>query len=503
MNWFVLLPKTVLPNLSKGFQRKIVTLSDDSKGVVGITSCCKMPAFTVFISPMTKSQEKITVNFVSLGCPKNLVDSEIMLGLLNQDGHFRLATPEQPANVTVINSCSFVEESKQESIDTILEFAERKKTGDLDLLVVTGCLPQRYAQEIKTALPEVDLFVGTGEYPQLPGLIQHKLAGRNRKVYVEDPRYVPDHLTPRLQTTPFYTKYVKISEGCSHRCSFCIIPHIRGELNSRGVDDVFQEIQNGMNQGCKEFNLVAQDLNEYGRDLTDRPSLYKLLDKLTHLNGEAWIRLMYMYPLQFPKKLIQMIAEHPFVVPYVDIPLQHISDRMLKIMNRGSSSRYIYQLIDGLKTAMPEITIRTTFIAGHPGETHDDFLQLKKFITDMQFDRVGIFTYSSEEGTPASLFNDHVDHKIAESRRDELMSLQQEISLKRNQRFVGKSIQALYEGVAKDQPLLRQARHQGQAPDIDGDILITDGEAPLGDFCKVKITQVTEYDLVGKIVASK
>ena len=449
---------------------------------------------------MAKPQEKITVNFVSLGCPKNLVDSEIMLGMLNQDGQFRLAAPEQPANVTVINSCSFVEESKQESIDTILEFAQRKKTGDLDLLVVTGCLPQRYAQEIKTALPEVDLFVGTGEYPQLPGLIHHKLAGRARKVYVEDPKYVPDHLTPRLQTTPFYTKYVKISEGCSHRCSFCIIPHIRGELNSRGVDDVFNEIQSGMDVGVKEFNLVAQDLNEYGRDLADRPSLYKLLEKLAGLNGQAWIRLMYMYPLQFPKKLIQLMSEHPFVVPYVDIPLQHISDRMLKIMNRGSSSRYIHQLIDGLKTAMPEITIRTTFIAGHPGETHDDFLQLKDFISKSEFDRVGIFEYSVEEGTPAALFGDQVAAAVAKERRHELMTLQQGISLKRNQRFVGKTITGIFEGISKDQPLFQQARHQGQAPDIDGDILITDGEAKLGDWSKIKITKATEYDLIGKIV---
>ncbi len=452
---------------------------------------------------MTKPQQKTRVNFVSLGCPKNLVDSEIMLGLLGQDGRFELAAPDAPTNVTVINSCSFVEDSKTESINTILEFAERKKNGDLDLLVVTGCLPQRYSATLDKLLPEVDLFVGTGEYPQLPGLIQHKLAGKKRKVFVEDPRFVADHLMPRVQTTPFYTKYVKISEGCSHRCSFCIIPHIRGELNSRGVDDIFQEIQNGMDQGCKEFNLVAQDLNEYGRDLVERPSLYKLLEKLAQLKGEAWIRLMYMYPLQFPKKLIQLMKDHPFVVPYVDIPLQHISDKMLKTMNRGSSSKYIYQLLDGLKTAMPDITLRTTFIVGHPGETDGDFQELKNFVRQMQFDHLGVFEYSQEEGTPAFDFADQVEKSVASARRHEIMSLQKDISQKSKQKMVGKTLTALFEGPAKDQPLLRQARHAGQAPDIDGDILVTDGEAAVGEFCQIQIEQTTDYDLVGKIVTPK
>lgn len=449
---------------------------------------------------MALSQKKTRINFVSLGCPKNLVDSEIMLGLLDHDGDFEIAPSESKADVTVINSCSFIEGSKQESIDTILEFAEKKKQGDLNLLVVTGCLPQRYPKELDELLPEVDLFVGTGEYPQLPGLIRHKLAGQTRKTYVEDPKYVPDHLTPRHQTTPFYTKYVKVSEGCSHRCSFCIIPHIRGELNSRGPQDIFDEIQMSMDQGCKEFNLVAQDLNEYGRDLTERSSLFKLLEQLNDLKGEAWIRLMYMYPLQFPHKLIDLIANHKHIVPYVDIPLQHISDNMLKKMNRGSSSKYIFKLLEGLKTAIPHITLRTTFIVGHPGETHDDFLQLKSFLQDMEFDRVGIFKYSKEEGTPAYDFLNEVPQEIMDERHHELMSLQQKISEKKNQAWIGKTVTALFEGISANDPLFRQARHAGQAPEIDGEILITDGEANKGDFCKVKITQATDYDLVGEIL---
>lgn len=448
---------------------------------------------------MAEEQDKIRVNFVSLGCPKNLVDSEVMLGLLDRDG-FDLADANQEANVTVINSCSFIEGSKQESVDTILEFAEKKKSGELDMLVVAGCLPQRYKEELPELLPEVDLFVGTGEYPGLPGLIRHKMAGKAKRNFVEDPRYVPDHLMPRHQTTPFYTKYVKVSEGCSHRCSFCIIPHIRGDLNSRTPDDVFKEIQMGMDAGCKEFNLVAQDLNEYGRDLEDRTSLYKLLEKLADLKGEAWVRLMYMYPLQFPHKLIQLIAEHPHVIPYVDIPLQHISDHMLKAMNRGSSSKYIYKLLEGLKTTMPDITLRTTFIVGHPGEKDDDYKQLKSFIKEMEFDRVGIFEYSQEEGTPSFLMNEQVNHELAVERRDELMALQKDISLKKNQKLIGKTITGLYEGVDQNDPLFQKARHKGQAPDIDGDIMITDGTAQLGDFCQIKITEATDYDLVGEIV---
>jgi radical SAM superfamily enzyme YgiQ (UPF0313 family) len=250
-------------------------------------------------------------------------------------------------------------------------------------------------------LPEVDLFIGTGEYDRLPGLIRHKLSGKADRTYVANPRFLPDHLTPRLQTTPPHTKYVKISEGCSHRCSFCVIPFMRGDLHSRQPLDVVSEIRAGVAAGVKEFNLVAQDLNEYGRDLTDRPSLYRLLKELESVDGDYWLRLMYMYPLQFPDKLVELIAMHPHVAKYVDIPLQHISDRMLKKMNRGSSSKYVHRLIEQLKKKVPGITLRTTFIVGHPGETEEDFKQLMDFIATSEFDRVGAFKFSPEEGTPS------------------------------------------------------------------------------------------------------
>lgn len=444
--------------------------------------------------------EKISVNFVSLGCPKNLVDSEVMIGLLDKDD-FIIAPPDQPGRVAVINTCSFVEDSKKESIDAIMEVAERKKKGECDMIVVAGCMAQRYIESLPELLPEVDLFVGTGEYHKLPALIRHKFAGDKQVNYVEKPEYVPDHLTPRIQTTPFYTKYVKVSEGCSHRCSFCIIPHIRGDLNSRQPKDIVDEIKNGVKAGVKEFNLVAQDLNEYGRDLSDKSSLFELLDRLKDVEGDFWVRLMYLYPLQFPDKLVRLIADHPHVLPYVDIPLQHISDHMLKKMNRGSSSRYIHRLVDNLKSAMPNIVMRSTFIVGHPGETDEDFEQLKEFIKNTRFDRLGVFQYSQEEGTPAATMNGQIKKPIKQKRFNQLMKLQQKISLEKNKALVGQTLKVLLEGPSDETDLLYKGRYYGQAPDIDGVVLIRDGSAPIGDFCNVKIVDAFEYDLLGEIVS--
>ena len=421
-----------------------------------------------------------------------------MLGMLDEND-FAIVAPDKKSNITVINTCGFVEESKQESINTILEIAGRKKAGEVDLVVVTGCLSQRYKEELPKLLPEVDLFIGTGEYHKLPGLIRHKMAGKSGKSYIEKPEFVPDHLTPKIQLTPFYTKYVKISEGCSHHCSFCIIPYMRGTLRSRSVDSIREEIKKGIQNGVKEFNLVGQDLNEYGRDLAERPSLYKLLENLESLDGNFWLRLMYMYPLQFPDRLVDLIARHPHIIKYVDIPLQHIADNMLKRMNRGSSSRYIHRLIDQLKTKIPGITIRTTFIAGHPGETDSDFTELMDFVRATEFDRVGVFKYSPEEGTPSHDMPDQVPDEIKTERFDALMTQQQKISSKKNKSFVGQTLTALLEGPAKESEFLWSARHAGQAPEIDGEILIRDGSAPIGQFCQVKIVDAFEYDLLGEI----
>lgn len=452
------------------------------------------------MKPEQNSFQKISVNFVSLGCPKNLVDSEVMIGLLDKDD-FVVSPPDQPGRVAVINTCSFVEDSKKESIDAIMEVANRKKKGECDMIVVAGCMAQRYIEQLPELLPEVDLFVGTGEYHKLPSLIRDKFAGDKKVNYVEKPEYVPDHLTPRIQTTPFYTKYVKISEGCSHRCSFCIIPHIRGDLNSRQVGDIVAEIREGAKRGVKEFNLVAQDLNEYGRDLAERPSLFELLNQLNDIEGDFWVRLMYMYPLQFPDKLVKLIAEHKHVVPYVDIPLQHISDHMLKKMNRGSSSRYIHRLVQNLKSAMPNIVMRSTFIVGHPGETEEDFELLKEFVQNSRFDRLGVFQFSQEEGTAAATMNGQVNKRTKQKRFNQLMKLQQKISLEKNKSHIGTTMRVLLEGTSEETDLLLKGRYYGQAPDIDGVVLIRDGSAKIGDFCTVKIVDAFEYDLLGEIIS--
>ncbi|MFH1356913.1 MAG: 30S ribosomal protein S12 methylthiotransferase RimO [bacterium] len=449
---------------------------------------------------MIQEKNKITVTLTSLGCPKNLVDSEIMIGFLKEDG-FEIVEPHKPAHVHIINTCSFVGDAKAESLETIFTVAQQKEAGTLQLLVVTGCLPQRYAIELIKEIPEVDLFLGVGDYPKITEIIKNKLTGKKERNFVATAQFLPDHLTPRTQTTPFYTKYVKISEGCSHQCSFCTIPSIRGTLISRKSQDVFQEIETGVAHNVKEFNLVAQDLNEYGRDLEPRDSLFKLLTKLEILEGDFWLRLLYMYPLQFPNKLIDLIKEHPHIIKYVDIPLQHISDNLLKLMDRGSSSLYIHRLIDQLKTKIPEITLRTTFIVGHPGETDKDFDQLHKFIKDYEFQHVGVFKYSNEEGTPSFNMPDHVSDKIMEERLHILMSAQKEISQKLNQQYIGKTIKVLFEGESQETELLYQGRHAGQAPDIDGITLINSGSASIGSFCDVKITEAFEYDVLGEIVS--
>ncbi|MDO8519208.1 MAG: MiaB/RimO family radical SAM methylthiotransferase, partial [Deltaproteobacteria bacterium] len=298
------------------------------------------------------TKRKTTVRFITLGCPKNLVDTEVMGGLVSEE--FSVVPEGEASDVGIVNTCGFIEASKKESLDAILNLAREKKEGRLKLLIVAGCLSQRYATELPKLLPEVDAFVGTGDFSRVPEVIREKLAGVKKRNFILDPtQELHTASSPRLAGTPAYSRYIKISEGCSHACSFCTIPLMRGGLKSRPQDDVLDEIRRGASEGTKEFNLIAQDLNEYGRDLADRGSLYGLLGKLAAVEGDFWVRLLYMYPLQFPDRLIRLMKDHPHVVPYVDIPLQHIDDRILKSMNRGSSSAYIYRLIEKLKKEIP------------------------------------------------------------------------------------------------------------------------------------------------------
>lgn len=438
-----------------------------------------------------------SARIISLGCPKNLVDSEVILGHLAASG-FEVVDSEFDSDIGIVNTCGFIEGSKQESINTILELAQQKKTGKLKWLVVAGCLAQRYPDEMPKLLPEVDAFIGTGDFSRLPEIIRSKMGGAEQKHYIRHPIENVSAQGPRLISTPSYMRYVKVSEGCSHACSFCTIPLMRGGLRSRTVEDILAEIESGVAAGVKEFNLVAQDLNEYGRDLAKRESLYRLLERLGEISGDFWVRLLYMYPLQFPDKLIGLIKNHPHVVPYVDIPLQHIDDGVLRSMKRGSSARYIHRLLDKLRSEIPGIAIRTTFIVGYPGETQKAFSNLKNFVEKEKFENLGVFTYSDEDGTPAFTLKKKTPQKIKEARRDEIMALQRGISAQNNARWRGSRLRVLYEGVGSDGS--GRGRFYGQAPEIDGQVILPGAKAQTGDWLEVEITQTRDYDLVGQIL---
>lgn len=448
---------------------------------------------------MYPAHGKISVRFFSLGCPKNLVDSEVMAGILAKNNFKVLPHDNSPCDAVIVNTCGFIEAAKQESIDALLKLAMEKKKGNIKLVVAAGCLSQRYVRKLPELLPEVDAFIGTGDFSRLSHIIHEKLSGLKNRNFVRDPAELADSTSPRLYSTPFYTRYVKISEGCSHKCSFCAIPQMRGKPKSRTPRDIFAEIQQGIDSGVKEFNLIAQDLNEYGRDLEKRESLSGLINLLASCKGEIWLRLLYMYPLQFPDRLVDAIRNNPHVVSYVDIPLQHIDDRILRSMRRGSSSRHIYRLIEKLRKKIPDIVIRTAFIAGYPGETDRQFGYLVDFINKAEFDHVGVFPYSPEEKTPSAGLSRQIPEKTRNERRDILMKTQQKISLKKNRGHVGKTFRVLANSS-------ETGRFYGQAPEIDGVVRfchskkagLSSRPSP-GQFVPVRITSATEYDLKGEI----
>ena len=442
---------------------------------------------------------------ISLGCPKNLVDAEMMLGFLKKDGFGFTSKPEE-GDVIVVNTCGFVQDSKTESIDQILEMAKFKESGSCQVLVATGCLSQRYSKELAEEMPEVDLFVGTGEFDKLSGLLKKKFkkghAGLNlpQQSLVSNRQILPDPDLPRILSTPRHYSYIKISEGCSHRCSFCIIPMIRGNLKSRPMESIVREVEELVAKGVKEFNLVAQDLNEYGRDLKNGSNLTKLLEKLNKLEGDFWVRPHYMYPLEFNDRLIGVLRDAEHLVKYVDMPLQHINERILLSMKRGSPSRYVRQLLSKLKQEISGLAIRTTFIVGYPGETEAEFSELYQFLQEYEFDRVGIFKYSMEEGTTAAEFPDQIPDEIKEERYHRIMMLQQGISLKKNRALEGKVLEVLSEGVSLERPKFYQARLASQAPEIDGVTFLSGGTPRIGEFRKAKILRGAEYDLFAQLV---
>ncbi|MFC2074650.1 30S ribosomal protein S12 methylthiotransferase RimO [Bdellovibrionota bacterium] len=437
-----------------------------------------------------------TVYMASLGCAKNLVDSEVMLGSLLKEGYSSCSQPEE-AGLIIVNTCSFIDRAKEESIETILEMAEYKNRGTCKFLVVAGCLPQRYLNELKEELPEVDLFVGTGEFSSIVKLLKER--DRDRKL--SRPEFSYREFTPRVNSQPTHRAYLKIAEGCSTACAYCVVPRLRGPAKSRPIDDVFIEAQRLVNRGAQELLVVAQNLTDYGLDVDQTLWLPKLLKKLDSLNCK-WIRLHYLYPDNITDELIEVVANSEKICHYFDIPFQHINDEVLSRMNRrGTSRKQIENLISKLRKNIPDVSIRSTFIAGFPGETEGQFGELKDFLGTARLDHVGVFPYSKENGTRAERLDGHLPDEIRIARAEELMAFQKNISHDVLQKYVGKKIIAVVEGETSiDGIPFLIARSQYQAPEVDGTIMINDGTADLGEFVIVDIEQALDYDLVGGIV---
>ncbi|MBM4331800.1 MAG: 30S ribosomal protein S12 methylthiotransferase RimO [Deltaproteobacteria bacterium] len=449
-------------------------------------------------NPFVNNSKK-TVRMISLGCPKNLVDSEVMLGLLREKGWVPSAKDE--ADVIIINTCSFIREAKEESIANILAMAEAKEKGKCRRLVVTGCLPQRYGQELLKELPEVDLFLGTGELHHIGDLLENSKEGRlSRKQIIGLPAYLYDHRTPRLLTSTPGSVYIKIAEGCSNHCSYCIIPQIRGKLRSRKISSVLQEVRQVVSGGMKEINLIAQDITVFGQDLGGGTDLTRLLRGLVKIKGLLWIRLLYAHPGHVTPELIRLIREEEKICKYLDLPLQHIDDQLLGAMNRPVSSSQVRELIARLRAEIPGITLRTSLMVGFPGETERRFRRLLDFVKEAEFEHLGVFRYSKEEGTPAAALKGHVSEKVKEQRYHQIMRLQRQISLRQQRKKIGTHMPVLIERPGKSSGILWEGRTQGQAPEVDGITFLRQGSVRPGEIFEAVITEATAYDLFGEIV---
>ncbi|HSN91616.1 MAG TPA: 30S ribosomal protein S12 methylthiotransferase RimO [Anaeromyxobacteraceae bacterium] len=432
----------------------------------------------------------------TLGCPKNRVDSEIMLGALSGAGYRLVAEPEK-AEVIVVNTCGFLESAVEESIDAIVDLAEMKRTGRCRKLVVAGCLVQRHAGELARELPEVDHFLGTGAYPEVARVVSEAQA---RRLVVPDPDFVHSASTPRVSSLPSHTAYLKIAEGCDNACAFCIIPKLRGPQRSRPVADVVAEAEALAAQGAVELSLVAQDLTAYGQDLPGRVRLHHLLPELAKVDGLRWIRLHYAYPRDVPEALVDAIASEPKIVKYLDMPLQHSSDRLLRAMRRGRDSGFLRDLLARLRRRIPGIALRTSLIVGLPGETEEDFEDLLAFVREQRFERLGVFEYSAEEGTPAAEMPEQVPAEVRRERYRAVMEAQQEIARAHQRALVGRRLEVLVEGRAEETEHLLAGRHAQQAPEIDGLTYLNDGVAYPGEIVTVEVTDASDYDLVGRVV---
>lgn len=436
--------------------------------------------------------------FISLGCDKNLVDSEVMLGILEKEG-FQIVDDEREAEVIVINTCCFIHDAKEESIQTILEMAEYKKTGKLKALIITGCLAQRYRTEIFKELPEVDAVVGTTAYDRIAEAIGEALEGKG-DITAESLDVLPLPDTKRLVTTGGHYAYLKIAEGCDKHCTYCIIPKIRGNYRSVPMERLVQEAEELAAQGVKELILVAQETTLYGKDIYGEKSLGKLLKGLGKIDGIRWIRILYCYPEEIDDALIQAIKEEKKVCHYLDLPIQHANDEILKRMGRHTSRRQLTDIIEKLREEIPDIAIRTTLITGFPGETDKQHEELMEFVDGMEFDRLGVFTYSPEEDTPAAEMPEQITEEVKEERRAELMELQQEIVFSQAEDMIGREVLVMIEGKVADENAY-VGRTYRDAPGVDGLIFInTEEELISGDFARVKVTGALEYDLIGELM---
>lgn len=440
-----------------------------------------------------------TFHLVSLGCPKNLVDSEVVFGQLEYNGWQGVEQPEN-ANLLVVNTCGFIQSAVEESIEEILQLAVYKQQDPRKKLAVIGCLVQRYRKRLESEIPEVDLFVGTEGINDIHFSFNRLFSEYDfEKTVIPEP-FLMTATMPRRLSTPFFRAWLKITEGCNNHCSYCLIPGIRGRLRSRSIEDLVAEVQKLEAQGVKEVSLVAQDLTAYGVDVYHARRLVELLEQLLARTAISWIRLMYLYPSGINDQLLELVSQQPRIVPYLDIPLQHVSDHVLKDMNRRYGYDDVVQLIDKLRNKLPHIALRTTFLLGFPGETDADVQQLVDFIEAVQFDHLGVFSYANEEGCPAEKFNDQIPEEVKQARVETVLDVQSKISARKLQKYVGTVESVIIEGLSRETDLLLEGRTRYQAPDIDGCVLINEGDASPGDILDVEITEAHMYDLVGRIV---
>lgn len=446
----------------------------------------------------------MNILFVSLGCDKNLVDTEVMLGLLAKKGH-QMIDDETQADIVIVNTCCFIHDAKEESVQTILEMAQLKETAVLKKLIVTGCLAQRYKEEILEEIPEVDAVLGTTSYDEIAEVIDglfsdSPMERADARMIMKDVDYLPETQKGRLVTTGGHFAYLKIAEGCDKHCTYCIIPKIRGNFRSVPMEELIDEAKELADQGVKELILVAQETTLYGKDIYGEKSLPRLLKALCKIQGLRWIRILYCYPEEITDELIQVIKEEPKICHYLDLPIQHASDAILKRMGRKTSKEQLISIIGKLREEIPDITLRTTLITGFPGETDEQHEELMDFVDQMEFERLGVFTYSPEEDTPAAEMPDQISEEIKQDRQAELMELQQDIVFDRNEDLIGEEMLVMIEGKVADENAY-VGRTYRDAPNVDGLIFVnTDEELVSGDFAKVKVTGAMDYDLIGELL---